>query len=192
MTPRQRGRPATQDGGVDPQVILSHALDMVEQGGLDALTMRALAARSGVTPMTIYHHFHDQDGLIKSMAERVLAAVAIPKAATGRTAIAELLGAYHATMIRHPALLLAIFRRPDAHPDQALVLTDTLEQLVAGMGLPPDSARRWTHILIDHTHGAALAVARDGILPSQVLAVTADHDTAVALLLDSMTAGCRT
>lgn len=192
MTKRQRGRPAARDGGVDPQVILSHALDMVEQGGLDALTMRALAARSGVTPMTIYHHFHDQDGLLKSMAERVFAAVAIPKAATGRTAITELLGAYHARIIRHPALLLAIFRRPAAHPDQAVVLTDTLEQMMTGMGLSTDGARRWTHILIDHTHGAALAVARDGILPSQVLAVTADHAAAVALLLDGLEAAGRT
>lgn len=192
MTARRRGRPAAGEGGVDPEAILSHALDMVEQGGLDALTMRALAARSGVTPMTIYHHFHDQDGLLKSMAERVFAAVAIPKAATGRTAIGELLGAYHATIIRHPALLLAIFRRPAAHPDQAVVLTDTLEQLVTGMGLPPDGARRWTHILIDHTHGAALAVARDGILPPQVLTVTADHAAAVALLLDGLEAAGRT
>ena len=55
--------------------MLEAALDILDGEGADALTMRALAKRSGVNPMTLYHHFGDQDGLIKALSERVYAGV---------------------------------------------------------------------------------------------------------------------
>jgi AcrR family transcriptional regulator len=45
------------------------ARDIVTEEGLDALSMRALGSRVGVSPGTIYLHFQDKDELLRSVME---------------------------------------------------------------------------------------------------------------------------
>ena len=49
--------------------ILAAALDLVDQDGLDALTMRRLADQLRVDPMSIYHYLDDKDALLDGLAE---------------------------------------------------------------------------------------------------------------------------
>ncbi len=56
--------------GLDREDIVERALDMVEQGGAEALTMRKLAAELAVTTTTIYWHVGDRDALVASVIER--------------------------------------------------------------------------------------------------------------------------
>ena len=46
------------------QAILDAARDLFVTDGVEATTMRAIAARIGYTPTAIYHHFRDKDSLI--------------------------------------------------------------------------------------------------------------------------------
>lgn len=57
--------------GLDRDDIVERALEMVEEGGVGALTMRKLAAELGVTTTTIYWHVGDRDELVSSIIERV-------------------------------------------------------------------------------------------------------------------------
>lgn len=57
--------------GLDRDDIVERALEMVEQGGAAALTMRKLASELGVTTTTIYWHVGDRDALVASVIERV-------------------------------------------------------------------------------------------------------------------------
>lgn len=139
--------------------MLEAALEILDGEGADALTMRALAKRSGVNPMTLYHHFGDQDGLIRALSERVYAGVVAPQAGSVQTRLNELLQSYQAQVVQHPGLALAIFRRPSVFPDQARRITDNLSALLGELGLPPDRLDLWVSILVDFTHGAALATA---------------------------------
>ena len=159
MTARRRGRPPVDGIAVSPEGILSEALVILNADGLDGLTMRALATRVGITPMTIYHHFTDRDGLIKALAERVYADVAVPESGEALARAHSLLTAYYSKVALYPALTLAIFARPAIFPDHAQRITNALSQLLSGKGHPS----HWTHILVDYTHGAALAAAmKDG------------------------------
>jgi AcrR family transcriptional regulator len=45
------------------------ALELLERAGPDAVTMRAVAAAAGITPMAIYYHFSNRDALLKSLTE---------------------------------------------------------------------------------------------------------------------------
>jgi AcrR family transcriptional regulator len=45
------------------------ALELLERAGPDAVTMRAVAAAAGITPMAIYYHFRNRDALLKSLTE---------------------------------------------------------------------------------------------------------------------------
>lgn len=49
-------------GGVEP--LLDAALDVVAELGVDALTVRATAARAGVSPGTVSYHFATSDDLL--------------------------------------------------------------------------------------------------------------------------------
>ncbi len=162
MTKRSRGRPRADESSVSPARILSEALALLDGEGFESLTMRAVAMRANVNPMTIYHHFQDRDGLIKAMAESVYADVAAPLEGTARSQIEGLLGAYRAKVVRYPGLTLAIFNRPAVFPGHARRITDSLTDLLKELGLSPSRALLWVHILVDYTHGAALAVAMDG------------------------------
>lgn len=140
---------------VSPEGILAEALAILTTEGLDGLTMRALAARAGINPMTIYYHFTDRDGLIKALAEYIYADVTVPETGEELARAHALLTAYYSKVVLYPALTLAIFARPAIFPDQARRITNELTRLLGGH----NNALRWTHILVDYTHGAALAAA---------------------------------
>lgn len=159
MTTRGRGRPPADGKIVSPEHILSGALRILDADGLDRLTMRALAIRVGINPMTIYHHFKDRDCLIRSLADWVYADVAAPETGDTHSRLRGLLTAYYTKVVLHPALTLAIFGRPSVFPDHAKRITEDLISLLTELGLSSPRSLRWTHILVDYTHGAALAVA---------------------------------
>lgn len=55
--------------------IVDVALEIVDHEGVDALTMRALAAKLGVAVTAIYWHVGDKDALFDAIADRVAAEV---------------------------------------------------------------------------------------------------------------------
>ena len=112
---RPRGRPA-QGAGVSRDGILAAALALLEEGGSKGLSMRALAARLGVTPMSLYHHVQDRAALLRALSDRVYGEVMDcgGGCADSRAEIKTLLCRYHESVGRHPQLTLAIFCEPAA------------------------------------------------------------------------------
>src|ERR1700730_13933567 len=53
------------------------ALELIQEGGLDALTMRTLADRSGVKAASLYWHVRDREELLELVADALLASVPI-------------------------------------------------------------------------------------------------------------------
>ncbi|MFC5584851.1 TetR/AcrR family transcriptional regulator [Nitratireductor kimnyeongensis] len=175
---RRRGRPPADGRIVSPDCILSEALEILHAEGLTGLTMRALATRVGINPMTIYHHFKDRDGLIKALAERAYADVAAPESGDDLARAHALLMAYYSKVVLYPALTLAIFAQPAIFPEHARRITNELSRLLNG----DENAVRWTHILVDYAHGAALAVAsRDGHAEDQRSKEAMFHDFEIGL-----------
>jgi AcrR family transcriptional regulator len=59
----ETGQPRAETGEKQT-AILAAARDILAEGGLDALSMRAVAARVGTTPTAIYHYFEGKDDLV--------------------------------------------------------------------------------------------------------------------------------
>ncbi len=53
--------------------ILSAAADLLESGGPDALTSRAVCTAAGLTAPTLYHHFGDMTGLVNALVTKGIA-----------------------------------------------------------------------------------------------------------------------
>ncbi|MFJ1755019.1 TetR/AcrR family transcriptional regulator C-terminal domain-containing protein [Kitasatospora sp. NPDC088134] len=63
-------RPAV-DGGLTADRIVTAAVAVADAEGLEALSMRRVAAELGVATMSLYRHVPDKDGLVERMMDRV-------------------------------------------------------------------------------------------------------------------------
>ncbi|UTY59717.1 TetR/AcrR family transcriptional regulator [Massilia sp. erpn] len=151
---RQRGRPA-QGAGLSRDDILTAALALLDENGGQGLSMRALAARLSVTPMSLYHHVQDRAGLLRALSDRVYGGVleGVDKQADQRAEIQAILIRYHNAVGCHPHLTLAIFATPEAFAGVTRQITDRLTGLLANLTNEP---HLWRDILIDHAHGSGL------------------------------------
>lgn len=77
----QRSPQAPADAGrklLTREEILRTGLRLVDQEGLEALTMRKLAQALRVDPMTIYRHVENKEALLSGLAEVLWAEVQVP------------------------------------------------------------------------------------------------------------------
>jgi AcrR family transcriptional regulator len=181
---RPRGRPA-QGTGVTRDAILGTALTLLDEGGGKGLTMRALAARLGVTPMSLYHHVEGSAGLVRALSDRVYGGVLerAGESAGGRAEIHGILTRYHEAVCRHPQLTLAIFAAPEAFAGVTREITDRLTELLRQMTSEP---RLWRDILIDHAHGNGLPFTSAGGDQRQAQTIHEQYRTALDCLLDRL------
>lgn len=89
--------------------IVAAATRLLQEGGVDAVTTRAVAAEAGVQPPTIYRLFGDKDGLLDAVARHVFATYVADKAASGQTEdpVADLRAGWNTHMgfgLANPAL----------------------------------------------------------------------------------------
>jgi AcrR family transcriptional regulator len=57
------------------ETVVEQALALADDEGVEAVTIRRLAGRLGVTPMALYWHFKNKDELMWALAEHVLSGV---------------------------------------------------------------------------------------------------------------------
>ncbi|MGH3784249.1 MAG: TetR/AcrR family transcriptional regulator, partial [Pseudonocardiaceae bacterium] len=76
------GKDPSQDETPRPALtraaVVRTALRLVDEHGLPALTMRALATELQVSPMALYNHVRDKDDLIDLMVDLMLGEVDLP------------------------------------------------------------------------------------------------------------------
>jgi AcrR family transcriptional regulator len=161
-------------------------LTLLDEGGGQGLTMRALATRLGVTPMSLYRHVGDQIGLLRALSDRVYAEVLEgPAGLTDhRAEIQALLTRYYHAVGRHPQLTLAIFATPEAFAGVTRQITDRLTALLTEITAEPIL---WRDILVDHAHGSGLALASTRGDHIQAQAMLEQYQQALDRLLDCLT-----
>lgn len=59
--------------------LITTALAVADAEGLDAVTIRRVAQLHGVTPMALYRHFPDKEGLLVALAGRLLSCAVVPE-----------------------------------------------------------------------------------------------------------------
>jgi AcrR family transcriptional regulator len=118
---------------------LRAAMELLEEGGATALSLRAVARRAGVSPAAPYRHYADRDALIsavaavgyRELAEQLAAAHPSPSTAADFGAIAV---AYVQFALQRPALFRVMFAEPcDTDNSERVAATDAISEYVSAI-----------------------------------------------------------
>lgn len=158
---KKRGRPK---GGaqISHELILSAAFDLLYRCGHQGLSMRALARELGVTPMALYSHFSDRDALVRGMSDAIYAQVVRKFESTEGKPLPQLeslLSLYYEAVVQFPNLTVLIFASPTEFSKETQQINHHLSNLLAKSKLKISKKKMWLEILVDFTHGSALATA---------------------------------
>ncbi len=135
--------------GLTPGRVVEAAEQMVDEVGLQQLTLAALAARLGIRQPSLYKHIDSLDALRHRIAVRAKAELAdvLGQAAIGRAgadAVAAMSHAYRGWALEHPRRYQAVQRAPVPGDVEDEAASDRVVRVVAavmdGYGLAGDDA----------------------------------------------------
>ena len=90
-------------GGLTAERVIGGAVDLADEIGIEAFTIRRLADAIGVKPMTIYHHVPGKDAIIDGMVDRVFGEIDLPPVEENwRSAILVRCRSMRGVLARHP------------------------------------------------------------------------------------------
>jgi AcrR family transcriptional regulator len=110
---------------LDLEAVVDTAVSLADDAGLDAVSVRRVAARLGVTPMALYRYVESKDDLLDAMADRLYEGLSLPDPdAEWWHGLAELARSTRRLLLAHPwsaPLFARPLRGPYAHAlDEAL------------------------------------------------------------------------
>jgi AcrR family transcriptional regulator len=83
--------------------VLSEAVALADESGIGGLTMRRLADRLAVEPMSLYHHVANKDRILDGMVDLVFRQIELPAVgAEWRAAMRDRAASARAVLRRHP------------------------------------------------------------------------------------------
>lgn len=121
---------------MDRAAIARAALALADRAGLDAITMAAVAGDLGVTPMALYRHVGDKDGLLDAVLAELLAGLGDPSG-TGWDAVVDLARDLRAAAHRHPAVFGLLLTRP-VRAAGAVAVRDRWMRALRECGVPDE------------------------------------------------------
>ena len=188
--PASRRTPGRRAGLTREQVLgAARALLAVE--GSAGLTMRALAARLGVAPNTLYSHVADKTELVDLVLDDVLGGVPLPAAGTAEAdpvgAVRAVMLASYDVLVTHADLMPHFLARQGARGERAVRLGEVTLDALERAGVAGQRGRDALRVLIVNTIGFAAFSAGGGVLPAAE--VRATHERALDWLLAGITAG---
>ena len=98
--------------------VLEGAVALADQVGIEAFTIRKLAAALDVKPMTIYHHVPSKDAIVNGMVELVFSEIDLPPTDLDwRSAIQHRARSARVVLARHPWAPPLMESRTDPGPE---------------------------------------------------------------------------
>lgn len=122
--------------------VVSAAIRIADDEGLEAVSIRRIAAEIDARPMSLYDHFASKEMLLAAMADEVVAEVLVDASlpAGWREAMTAIARRLYAMLVRHPWLISVTSRQPRFGPNsekQAAQLAEAMS------GLALESAQMW-------------------------------------------------
>src|SRR3954471_1105474 len=136
--------------------ILERALELVDEGGFESLSMRKLGQALGFEAMSLYNHVANKDDVIDGMLDLVLDEGELP-APDGdwATAIRESAVSIHAALRKHPWAANVLMSYGQVRPARLQYMESLLGRLRQA-GLSAETTYHAYHVLDGHIFGFSL------------------------------------
>ncbi len=149
-----------RSGPVTAELVIDVALRLIDDEGLEALTMRRLAQELGVEPMTVYRQIPNKEAMLAGVAERLWAegpGSGAPPVETAtddwRAQVRAMWLGLHRLMQDHPNAIPILARGGVHSSSTAAVMADLFRR----GGLSPEQAAELVHIIGASVVGFAFA-----------------------------------
>ncbi|GAA2214797.1 TetR/AcrR family transcriptional regulator C-terminal domain-containing protein [Nonomuraea monospora] len=156
MQPEQQERSGPgRRPGYSREQITRTAVRIADAEGVEAATMRRIAAELGTGAMSLYRYVPRRDDLFDLMIDLAMSEVGLPAGPSGdwRADLTLLARQVRATGLRHPWLITLLTSRPTLGPHLLRVHEFALGAL-DGLGLGIDDVTGLVTMLDDHLHSA--------------------------------------
>ena len=136
--------------------VLAEAVALADESGIGALTMRRLADRLHVEPMSLYYHVASKDEILDGMVDIVFGEIALPPVhAEWKSAMRERAASARAALRRHPWAVGRMESRPAPGP-ATLRHHDAVIGCLRNAGFPVELAAHAYSAIDSYLYGFAL------------------------------------
>lgn len=150
-------------GPLSRERIVAAAIEVANEAGLEAMTMKRVAARLGAGAMSLYRHVADKDELIGAMVEQVTGEYAYPDQdeLDWREAMHVLARQDWAAFLAHPWMLTTTATVTPPFGTASLAAMEWALTALETTGLPPDAAARVVMTVNNYVQGSARVILGD-------------------------------
>ena len=160
MASKSLGRPTNDKLILSKDDILKEALKILDEQGETGLSFRRLAKTFDVTAMALKHHVGSRHDIIKGLVEIVYKNVnEITITNHSKNVIRCLLGNYCKCVFKHPNLSRLLITDHSLINQELIDLTNSIKQHAILLINDETEGVLFADILVDYTHGFALATA---------------------------------
>jgi AcrR family transcriptional regulator len=127
---------------LESEAIVTTAIRIADAEGLEAVSIRRVAAELDARPMSLYDHIANKEALLSSMADEVVKEVLVepPLPEAWRDALTVISRLLYRTLVSHPWLVSVFSTQPRFGPSSEKQATQ-LAQAMSGLSL--ESADLW-------------------------------------------------
>jgi AcrR family transcriptional regulator len=152
---KQTARESGSRAPLTREIVLQAALSIMDESGIDTLSMRLLGTRLGVEAMSLYNHVSNKDDIIDGALDLVVAEIAIPAVGDDwRYAMRERAISARIAFKRHPWASALMDSRLSSHPAR-LRYFDAILGALRRAGFSLDLAARAFSVLDCYVYGFA-------------------------------------
>lgn len=157
--------------------MLAAGRQLLAQGGVAAVTLRAVARALGVAPNALYSHVKSRNALLDGLLDDLLEEVASPSPGVEDplAAARALMSSTYDTLVGAPDLVPVYLSRQGARGPNAVRLGNLLDALLERAGVDPRSVPEARRVLIVHTIGAAAFATAPAVEADESPPVPADQ-----------------
>jgi TetR/AcrR family tetracycline transcriptional repressor len=177
-----------QRAGLSRALVRAAGRELLAKHGIEAVTMRAVAARLGVHPNALYSHVESKAHLLDDILDETLAEVETPASEAGvpMAGVQAVMTSTYRVLLRHSDLLPLYLARQGARGQNAHHLGNIILMLLARSGISGAEAREALKVLIVYTIGSAAFATRSPLPLS-----SADNEAAADDHAESFERGLR-
>ena len=175
MPEKSTARSRARRPALGPERITDAAVALADRDGLEAVTMRAVAAQLGVEAMSLYNHVANKEGLLDRMVEHVVGEFDRPttdgdwKAEMRRRALSA-----HHVLLAHPWASLLILSRVNVGPAM-LGYVDATIGCLRGAGFSWAMTDHAWNAIDNHVHGFTLQMLNFPFEPDEYAAAAREY-----------------